>query len=430
MNIPVRAMLELERQELQPERVPEPNVIARGRGMREGRANTYVPLHAYLIDAATEVTVESLAERLAMSIRVQGGGIAAAVDYFRANRSPKCLIVDVSDAADIMGSIDALAEVCEPETKVIAIGDRNDIALYRQMQAAGIADYLIKPVTVETLFAAVETVLHQATAGQNAPDAELGKLIAFIGSRGGVGTSTLALNCGALIAAEKGREVAIADLDLYYGTIPLSLDLDPGYGLREALEHPNRLDKSFLNHVVVKAGERLSILGAEEGIDDAFTPTSDSVSKLLIEMRRNFEFVIADFSRSDANRWATYGESANLVIVTDLSLAGLRDTSRLLGLAQASSGLAEVAVIANKAGGDRPGDIDRADFEKALGRPIDFLIPDEPRALAAAVRAATTLANSGKSAKITGSLRRVVDRLAGESKDVKRSAFWHRVIKK
>ena len=108
---------------------------------------------------------------------------------------------------------------------VIAIGDQNDVALYRTLTSAGITDYLVKPILPEAIDMAMEAAAEGPVAeGESAPS---GQVIAFVGAHGGVGTTTLAVNTAWAIANEQNKQTAIVDLDLKFGSVSLALDVDP-----------------------------------------------------------------------------------------------------------------------------------------------------------------------------------------------------------
>ena len=145
----------------------------------------------------------------------------------------------------------SLAEVCDEGTQVIALGDINDVELYRSLIGHGVHDYLVKPVSAETVAAAL-TRAERGPNGEPAP--KIGRLIAVIGARGGVGATTVATNLAWTLAHDHDMRVALVDLDLFFGTCGLALDLELGRGFREALENPARVDSLFIERAMVQGG--------------------------------------------------------------------------------------------------------------------------------------------------------------------------------
>ena len=182
--------------------------------------------------------------------------------------TPKQLVVDISGSTDPLAAIDSLAEVCDEGTQVIALGDINDVELYRSLVRHGVQDYLVKPVSAETVAAALSRA-ERGPSGEAAP--KVGRLIAVIGARGGVGATTVATNLAWTLANDHGMRVALVDLDLFFGTCGLSLNLELGRGFREALENPARVDSLFIERAMVREGENLFVLSTEEALDGAFS---------------------------------------------------------------------------------------------------------------------------------------------------------------
>src|SRR5215813_9803670 len=184
------------------------------------------PLMAFVADAECEnVLRHCLSELGAASPVVMRGGISKAVQHLAKERSPHILIVDITGVALPVSEVNSLAEVCEPGVTVIAIGTRNDVGLYRDLLRAGIADYIVKPLTLQLIAKA----LRAATSASEATpiSQKLGKLVAFTGARGGVGTTTVAVNLAWHLANRQNRRVALVDLDLQSGDCGMMLNLKP-----------------------------------------------------------------------------------------------------------------------------------------------------------------------------------------------------------
>ena len=180
--------------------------------------------------------------------KVRAGGLETARGSIDITVPPGLVLVDLSDASDPVEGMHELAQLCGPQTRFLAIGSVNDVSLYRQLVALGVADYLVKPVSSELLCEAFAS----AVRSQPSPSAaRTTRLFAFLGARGGVGTTTLAISTAWLLAHEFKLRTALVDLDLHFGNLALSLDLEPGRGLREALENPERTDSMLLASAMV-----------------------------------------------------------------------------------------------------------------------------------------------------------------------------------
>lgn len=176
---------------------------------------------AFVTDAESEAVVQSVFLEEAPGA-VLRGDITKAVQHLSDTRSPRILVVDISGVTLPVSQIHHLADVCEPGVNVIVIGTRNEVGLYRDLQQAGAADYIVKPLTANLLAKALSAVKRGA---EPAPiSRKLGKLIAFVGARGGVGTSTMAVNLSWYLANCHARRVALIDFDLHNGVCNLMLN--------------------------------------------------------------------------------------------------------------------------------------------------------------------------------------------------------------
>ena len=165
----------------------------------------------------------------------------------------------------------------------------------------------------------------------------------------------------------------------------LALDLEPSPGLREALEHPGRIDALFIDRAMIKHSDTLYVLSGEESLGDPVAADTSSLDILLKELRGKFHYVVVDVPRqvSPATQYVAQN-ATNLVLVTDLSLAGMRDTLRQLAMLPTTNAACQVTVVANRVGEYREGEIARKEFEAAVGRAVDFVIPFDAKSVAAA----------------------------------------------
>src|SRR6516225_344732 len=188
-----------------------------------------LPMMAF-VDAETERALQESSGLLGRNEIIRGG-IAQAIKYLNEQRSPHLLIVDISGVDLPLSQIHILADVCEPGTNVVAIGDHNDVGLYRDLQEAGISNYIVKPLTRELL---VKALTSKPNTGEVVrPSLKLGKMVSFIGARGGVGTTTLACNLAWHLANRQARRVVLVDLDLQHGDCSLVFNLNTLPGFRD-----------------------------------------------------------------------------------------------------------------------------------------------------------------------------------------------------
>lgn len=366
---------------------------------------------AFVEDDESRKVVEQVVRDLVIAhASVAKGSIRTAIKALGQKRSPKTLIVDLCKSELPLSDVSELAEVCEPGITVIAIGDRNDVGLFRELLNSGVSDYLVKPLTPTLLQRALLTSADSDTRSRQTT--RLGRLVATIGARGGVGSTMLATSMAWVIANRRQRRVALLDLDLQFGSVALSLDLEPAHGLRDALENANRVDALYLERSMIQHSESLYVLSSEEELLDIMPNDPQALSVLVSELRSKFHYVVVDVPRTlTGESQQILQDATHLVLVTDLSLVGMRDTLRLTQLALQGNAACQVTVVANRVGEYRHGEIAKDEFEKAIGRKIDLMIPFDPKNVTAAMNIGRPVASQSKS--VAEAVDRLVDMLSG-----------------
>ena len=303
-------------------------------------------------------------------------------------RSPRQLIVDVSDLAMPLSDLNRLAQVCEPSIKVVAIGDKNDVGLFRNLLRIGVQDYLVKPLTVELLrrsLASNEPVLQVRT----------GKVLSFIGARGGVGVTTIAVCLARHLSSETRRRIAYVDLNLNGGAANAQLGVSNNNGLIELLQMPQRPDASFIERVLVTKTDRLFMLSAElpYGADPSIR--SGAVAELVDVLKQDFHYVLLDVPRGGGHVVEEALDTSNLVyVVADRSVHAARECARLIRFAQELPGERITSVLLNNPLEPVNGRVDGADFDQAFGRMIAHELPYAPKALALAENLGEPVSNT------------------------------------
>ena len=385
---------------------------------------------AFVGDTETFAVIDQVVGELMLPhASIRQGGVKEAVKHLGEQRSPRLLLIDVSGSDLPLSDINALADVCEPGVTVLAVGDRNDCGLFRDLLQHGVADYLVKPITPNLLQKAILAATEQT--GVIKGNHKLGKLVAVTGTRGGVGATTVAASVAWLIAHERRRRVALVDLDLQFGTVALSLDLEPSHGLREALENPNRIDGLFMDRVLIQHSERLFVLSAEESPDETLLLDYGAVELLMTELRNKFHYVIVDVPRSpNACTQQILQSATDLLLVTDLSLAGMRDTMRLIGMLPTTNASCNTTLVVNRVGEHKHGEMPRAEFEKGVSRKLDLLLPFDAKTVAAATNFGQPVASA--KGPVSAGLREITGRLCGPPAGGagSRSGVWQKLLKK
>jgi pilus assembly protein CpaE len=378
---------------------------------------------------ADDVTREAVSRAVAnlgwQNAKVRPGGIDAARRSIDITSPPRLVLVDLAESADPVEGLTELTQLCGPATRFLAIGAVNDVTLYRQLVGLGIADYLVKPVSSEVL---ADALMAAARADETASSAQRStRLFAFIGARGGVGTTTMAIATAWLLAHEFKLRTALVDLDLHFGNLALNLDLEPGRGLREALENPERTDSLLLASAMVTEGDKLPILATEESLEEQLMFDGTAVAPLLSALSQDYDCLIVDLPRSlDGIGRQVIALADSTVVVTDLSLSALRDSVRLVDLAQKLEARNKPLVIANQVGADHRGEIGRAEFEKGLNGGLDHTVPFDPKAMMAAAHSGKAVPAAATSSKAAIEMRKLAARLAGREDDKPRGGLLAR----
>ncbi len=310
------------------------------------------------------------------------GGLGSAVTLARDGVRPTLLIVDVADSLAPADDMAELSRVCGDGTAILAIGPDNDVGLYRSLVRSGAADYLVKPVNHQDLRRAILTLSNDA---EEKPDA-VGSLVAVIGARGGSGATSVAAGLASALAKETAKQVALVDLDIQFGDSALIFDVDPGTGLRNSLEDPDRVDSLLIASALVNCGQNLYLLAAEEPLDSMFRVSPEAVTHLVEELKRVVDIVVVDMPRHLAPQCAQLLETSGAVtLVGDLSLSCLRDMLRMRKWLETVIDPSLLKIAANRVGHNRSGEVSREQFEKGLGRPIDVALSEDKKVAKAAL---------------------------------------------
>ena len=294
-----------------------------------------ISIQAFCENAATAELVQIAAEdrRLAKAhVSVHMGGIEAAVVHYQQSPTPNLIIIECSLPRDhIIAELDRLSESCDPGTKVIVMGHVNDVVLYRDLLKRGVSEYLVEPVPPLELMEAISNIY-------NNPETEpVGHVYAFVGSKGGVGSSTICHNVAWSLSDTIKASVVIADFDLAFGTTGLDFNQDPVQGIADALSSPDRLDEVLLDRLLTKCSEHLSIFAAPVVLDRDYDMSPEGCDQVIDVVRQNVPYLAVDLPHT----WTTWTKSILLqadevVITATPDLANLRNAKNIVDLLQQS----------------------------------------------------------------------------------------------
>lgn len=340
-----------------------------------GKGLKAAELAAFVGDSATEQTVKALVQEQVMTFTsIRRGHIGDAISYLETSLSPGVLIVDISGKALPLSEIDRLMNACEPNVVVLVIGETNDIGLFRSLMQLGVSDYLVKPLTVELLR---RTISNSSTdPNNNKPKMRTGKIVALTGARGGAGVTTALANLGWTLANDVGRRVVLIDLDLQCSALNLIMGLKRSNSLVEALKNSHRLDTLLLDRMLQQHGDKLFVLSAEESLSEDVALDFPRIEALVRALEQRFHYVMIDLPRRPGPLYKKILDLAqvNIVIATP-TIPSVRETIRVLQLSGREEIGRRAIVVLNNTFPPTGGEVGTDEFETAIGRKVDYVIP-------------------------------------------------------
>lgn len=366
------------------------------------------------VQATMEVLQGASADRrLARAhVSVQLGGIEGAINAFANMPTPNLIIVESSaDRDTMMGGLSRLSDVCDSGTKVVVIGHMNDVILYRSLINAGVSEYIVAPINILQVIDSIGNLY-------NNPDvAPVGQVLAFVGAKGGSGSSTIAHNTAWAISQHLFQDAVIIDLDLAFGTAGLNLNQDPPQGVAEALLEPDRLDDVLLDRLLTKCTDRLSLFAAPGTIERDYEFNSDSVDAVIDIVRKSVPYIIVDIP----HLWAPWTKhmmlQADEIIITAVpDLANLRNAKNLIDVMKASRpNDAQPRLVINQTGVPKRPEIEVDDFTAALELEPSVIIPYEPQLFSTAANNGQMIDEVAANSKVADSFRFMAQTLTGKT---------------
>jgi pilus assembly protein CpaE len=339
-----------------------------------------IDLHIYCDNQQTGQVLQAAVADRRMSrahVTVQLGGIVAASQVYQTQPTPNVLVVEShSGHEQLMAELSRLAEVCQANTKVVVIGHVNDVLLYRELIKAGIAEYVVAPISPVGFIDLIANLYVDPSA------APLGRVVSFVGAKGGVGSSTIAHNLAWATSQRQGVDTIITDLDLAFGTASLNFNQDGAGGMLEALNQPDRLDSTLVERMMTKLGNKLSLLNGPGSVERDINIEAHAIETILSVVRSSAPLVMVDVP----NMWApwikqTLLNSDEIIITATPELPSLRNAKNLMDLLKAArTNDRPPRLIINQVGVPKRPEISPAEFAKALGVTPLAIIPHDPAA--------------------------------------------------
>jgi len=404
-----------------------PQIIERPREPVEpiGRDEQIAPAPRVSIQAFCE-TVETAAviqgagedRRLAKThLKIQMGGVAAAVEAYRGASTPNVIVLESEGRSDrILSGLDLLAEYCDAGTRVIVIGRHNDVVLYRELLRRGVSDYLISP-------ASTIDVVRSICGLFSSPDSKpVGRIVAVVGAKGGVGASTIAHNVAWVMARELALESVVTDLDLAFGTAGLDYNQDPPQGIADAVFSPDRIDTAFVDRLLSKCTDHLSLLAAPATLDRVYDFGAEAFDAIFDSLRASVPCIVLDVPHVWSG-WTqrTLVSADDILIVATPDLANLRNAKNLFDfLKSARVNDHRPHYCLNQVGVPKRPEIKPADFARALEDQPAAVIPFDPQVFGAAANNGQMIAEVSAGHRTAETFRQLAQLLTGRP-DIKRT---------
>jgi len=365
------------------------------------------------VETAAAVQAASEDRRLAKAhVKIQMGGANAAAEAYRNSPTPNVILLEADARAnEILLKLDQLAEVCDAGTRVIVVGRVNDVLFYRELTGRGVSEYLISPVgTID--------IVRSICGLYSAPDAKpVGRIIAVVGTKGGVGASTVAHNVGWAIARDLSLDSVVVDLDLAFGTAGLDYNQDPPQGLADAVFAPDRIDTAFIDRLLSKCTDHLSLLAAPATLDRVYDFGAEAFDSTLDSLRSSTPCVVLDVP----HQWSAWTKrllvsADDILMVAGPDLANLRNAKNMVDLLRSSRPNDHRPYYClNQVGVPKRPEITPADFAKALEDQPLAVIPFEPQIFGTAANNGQMIAEMSSSHKTAEIFRQLAKMLTGRA---------------
>ena len=339
------------------------------------------------------------------------GGVNKAIDQFQTASTPNLVILEtLVGGMEIFAKLGELAEVCDPSTKVVIIGQVNDIVLYRELIRQGISEYIVRP---QSPLQIIKTIA-ELYIDPSAPP--IGRTVAFVGARGGVGSSTIAHNIGWCVAEELKSDTVILDLDLPFGTASLDFDQEASAGLAEALTSPERLDDVLLDRLLQKHTDHLSLFTAPSVLDRDYDMDDQAFETVLDVVRGAAPTIIVDVPHV----WTSWSKrilmTADEIVVTATpDLAAFRNTKNLIDILSAARPNDSAPTLIINQFDSKLSPVQPDQFAEHVGIAPSQVFSWEPQLFGAAATNASPIIEVGPKSKTAQTLRELAAQVIGKS---------------
>jgi pilus assembly protein CpaE len=380
-----------------------------------------ISVQAFCESEAVASAVRSAGEDRRLSkahLTVKMGGMDTAIETYHNAPTPNVIVLESHGMGDILAGLDDLATVCDPGTRVIVIGSEQDEVPYRELVKRGVNDYVIGPVgaidvvrSICSLFSASEAIT-------------VGRIIAVVGAKGGVGASTVAHNVAWAIARNLKLDSVVIDLDLAFGTAGLDYNQDPMQGIANALFQPERPDSAFIDRLLAKCTDHLSLLAAPVTLDKVYDFGANAFDAIFDTMRMTTPCIVLDLP----HQWSAWTRRAmegadDILIVAEPDLANLRNAKNILNVLKASRPNDRAPLYClNQVGLPKRPEIDKRSFAKALESQPVAAIPFDSRLFGTAANNGQMIAEISANHRTSRLFQEIAHKLTGLGETKKKSS--------
>jgi pilus assembly protein CpaE len=387
-----------------------------------------VSVQAFCASVAVATTVRAASDdrRLGKAhISVHTGGVAAAIGHYQKAPTPNVIVLETEVDHDILEGLDELATVCDAGTRVVVIGSANDAAPYRELVRRGVSDYVIGPVQP------LDVVRALCGLYSSSEEVAVGRVIAVVGAKGGVGASTVAHNVAWAIARDLALDSVVIDLDLAFGTAGLDFNQDPVQGIANAISQPERPDTAFMERLLAKCTDRLSLLAAPATLDQVYDFGADAFDAIFDTLRMTTPCIVLDVP----HQWSAWTKRAligadDILVVAEPDLANMRNAKNMLNVLKAARPNDRPPLYClNQVGMHKRPEIAVREFAKAIESQPIAAIPFDSKMFGTAANNGQMIQQVSATHKTTTMFLQMAQRMTGHAV-TKKASFLTPILKK
>lgn len=365
------------------------------------------PLMVVLQDAGDQEFANQLATAMGYAFAdiIVGTPSDAAQAIAARGLSPAYILLDIGDMSpqEVLAHLDAMAQQCEPNTRVVVMGNVNDITLYRELKSRGVIEYFTKPAEIPSLRSAMMTQNADVMGGAvKAAGGDECFIVTFMSAASGDGSSTVALNTAYSLVREFNQPTVIIDMDYQFGMIARNLDQSSQYGIKDIFEYPDRIiDKTLIDKMLVSHlhEDNLKVIAAPNDLRVLPNIKPEVIRNLITTLKSQFKFIIIDLPHI-WSPWvaAAIGEANHSVMVAQLWLRSVTHSSRMLK-SWREIGLhpSKISVAINRSGAKFKEAITDRDYERVCGMDIRFALANDTKSIVSAENQGKTVSEIGTS---------------------------------